>query len=74
MSGRSTWVPCSEVILNLSALDGGGTMLGLCPGGMRGRNGRACRVQNVPRQNTLKRGLRTGVRKPVTFTILSIVI
>ena len=49
-------------------------MLGSGSGGMRGRNGRVCRVQNVPRQNTLKRGLRTGVRKPVTFTILSIIL
>ena len=36
-------------------------VLGSCPGGMRGRNGRACRVQIIPRQNTLKRGLRTVV-------------
>ena len=42
-------------------------MLGSGSGGMRGRNGRVCRVQNIPRQNTLKRGLRTGVRKPVTY-------
>ena len=38
------------------------SVLGSCPGGMRGRNGRVCRVQNIPRQNTLKREFRTGVR------------
>ena len=43
-------------------------MLGSGSGGMRGRNGRVCRVQNVPSQNTLKRELRTGVRKPVILT------
>ena len=50
-----------------------GRVLGSGSGGMRGRNGRACRLQILPRQNTL-RGLRTGVRKPVTFTSLSVVI
>ena len=50
------------------------TLLGSGSGGMCGRNGRACRVQNVPSQNTLRRELRTGVRKPVTFTVLPIVI
>ena len=42
-------------------------LLGSGSGGMRGRNGRVCRVQTMPSQNTLRRELRTGVRKPVTY-------